>query len=158
MTFRFALAAQLYNKRFYAIVKSAVVATAMTAESLDSRLPSRRADFAVFSPFRHATLHACRRACAQSLCMYNVSRRADFARSGSSRWRAINHSTCHKRFHVQNRLLSVLNTLLSYTKRNIMLCSLCLTIPFVIFRLIPISSFGKYYDDEEEYKIMSIEF
>ncbi|KRY11896.1 hypothetical protein T12_186 [Trichinella patagoniensis] len=43
----------------------------------------------------------------------------------------------------------VLELLLSYTKRNIMLCSLCLTIPFVIFRLIPISSFGKYYDDEK---------
>ncbi|KRX18903.1 hypothetical protein T07_6734 [Trichinella nelsoni] len=95
-----------------------------------------------------------------------ASRRADFARSGGSRWRAIDHPTCHKRSHVQNRLLSVLNTsvcysniagccglmrimLLSYMKRNIMLCSLCLTIPFVIFRLIPISSFGKDYDDEE---------
>ncbi|KRY29500.1 hypothetical protein T01_9412 [Trichinella spiralis] len=114
MTFRFALAAQLYNKRFYAIVKSAVVATAMTAESLDSRLPSRRADFALYL--------------LQQFCWML--------------WSDENH----------------LELLLSYTKRNIMLCSLCLTIPFVIFRLIPISSFGKYYDDEEEYKIMSIEF
>ncbi|KRX66299.1 hypothetical protein T09_9792 [Trichinella sp. T9] len=79
---------------------------------LQGHLPSRRADLAILSPFRHLCL-------LQQYCWML--------------WSDENH----------------LELLLSYTKRNIMLCSLCLTIPFVIFRLIPISSFGKYYDDEK---------